>query len=135
MSSMKNDSEPLKNFTDDQLANLGKSINTLDQEDERWNQEQREEDEERRKLANISFRRLRKSPLEIINRLFFLFFLGSFLFSFVSAYASNIWWFIGYVVSAFSCILYPPNRKALKELIAAWPNIEDLIKNRSLWKK
>ena len=27
------------------------------------------------------------------------------------------------------------NRKALKELIAAWPNIEDLIKGRSLWRK
>ncbi|MDC3232423.1 DUP family protein, partial [Prochlorococcus sp. AH-716-A09] len=25
--------------------------------------------------------------------------------------------------------------KALKELIAAWPNIEDLIKGRSLWRK
>ena len=34
-----------------------------------------------------------------------------------------------------SCVFYTPNRKALKELIAAWPNIEDLIKGRSLWRK
>ena len=133
----KNDSEPLENFTEDQLLNLGKSINTLDQEDERWNQElkEEEEEEERRRLASLSYRRLRKSPLEIINRLLFFFFLGSFLFSFVSVYALNLWWFIGYVVSTFSCILYTPNRKALKELIAAWPNIEDLLRNRSLWRK
>ena len=131
----KNDSEPLENFTEDQLLNLGKSINTLDQEDERWNQELKEEEEERRRLASLSYRRLRKSPLEIINRLLFFFFLGSFLFSFVSVYALNLWWFIGYVVSTFSCILYTPNRKALKELIAAWPNIEDLLRNRSLWRK
>ena len=39
------------------------------------------------------------------------------------------------VVSALSCVFYTPNRKALKELIAAWPNIEDLIKGRSLWRK
>jgi len=132
----KNESEPLENFTEDQFSNLGKSIKILDNEDERWNQEQKkEEEDEKRRLKNLSFRRLRKSPLEIINRLFFFFFLGSFLFSFVSVYALNIWWFIGYVVSTFSCILYTPNRKALKELIAAWPNIEDLIRNRSLWRK
>ena len=131
-----NKSEPLENFTEDQLSNLEKSIEILDQEDERWNQElKEEEEEEKRRLENISFRRLRKSPLEIINRLLFFFFLGSFLFSFASVYALNFWWFIGYVLSTFSCILYTPNRKALKELIAAWPNIEDLIKNRSLWRK
>ena len=132
MSLKKNHSEPLENFTEDQLLKLGKSINTLDQEEQRWNEELRQEEEERRRLSSISFRRLRKSPLEIINRLFFFFFLGSFLFSFVSIYALNLWWFILYVLSAFSCILYTPNRKALKELIAAWPNIEDLIKNRNL---
>ena len=136
MTLKKNDSEPLANFTDEQLANLGKSINTLDLEDERWNQDKVEEkNEKRRRLANMSFRRLRKTPLEIINRLLFFFFLGSFLFSFVSVYSSNLWWFLAYVISAFSCILYLPNRKALKELIAAWPNIQDLINNRSLFKK
>tara|TARA_Y100001968_G_C18849056_1_gene477231 strand:+ start:97 stop:507 length:411 start_codon:yes stop_codon:yes gene_type:complete len=136
MALKKNDSEPLANFTDEQLANLGKSINTLDLEDERWNQDKVEEkNEKRRRLANMSFRRLRKTPLEIINRLLFFFFLGSFLFSFVSVYSSNLWWFLAYVISAFSCILYLPNRKALKELIAAWPNIQDLINNRSLFKK
>ena len=124
-------SEPLDNFTEEQLANLGESIDTLDKEEERWKQELREEEETKR-LTKMSFRRLIKSPLEIINRLLFFFFLGSFLFSFISVYALNRWWFAGYVISAFSCILYPPNRKALKELIAAWPNIEDLIRKRRL---
>ena len=81
------------------------------------------------------FYRLKRTPLEIVNRLFFFFFIGSFIFSFFLAYSENKVWFIIYLISAFSCIFYTPNRKALKELIAAWPNIEDLIKGRSLWKK
>tara|TARA_B100000674_G_scaffold374563_1_gene317084 strand:+ start:104 stop:484 length:381 start_codon:yes stop_codon:yes gene_type:complete len=81
------------------------------------------------------FSRIKKTPLEIINRLLFFLFLGSFLFSFVSVYIENKVWFIFYIISAFSCIFYTPNRKALKELIAAWPNVEDIIKGRSLWKK
>ena len=79
--------------------------------------------------------RLKRTPLEIINRLFFFFFVGSFIFSFFLAYTENKIWFLLYTVSTFSCILYTPNRKALKELIAAWPNIEDLIKGRSLWRR
>ena len=79
--------------------------------------------------------RLRRTPLEVINRLLFFLFLGSFLFSFSSVYSVNKIWFVFYVISAFSCIFYTPNRKALKELIAAWPNIEDIIKGRSMWKK
>ena len=79
--------------------------------------------------------KLKRTPLEIINRLFFFFFIGSFIFSFFLVYSENKVWFIIYLVSAFSCIFYTPNRKALKELIAAWPNIEDLIKGRSLWRK
>ena len=79
--------------------------------------------------------RLERTPLEIINRLLFFSFIGSFIFSFFLAYTENKIWFLIYIVSAFSCILYTPNRKALKELIAAWPNIEDLIKGRSLWRK
>ena len=79
--------------------------------------------------------RLKRTPLEIINRLFFFSFLGSFIFSFFLAYTENKTWFVLYIVSAFSCIFYTPNRKALKELIAAWPNLEDLIKGRSLWRK
>ncbi len=133
MTSIKKDSDPLGDFTEEQFANLDESINTLDQEDKRWSYEQREEEEIRG--VKIPFRRLRKSPLEIVNRLFFFFFLASFLSSFAFIYSKNPWWFLGYLVSAFSCILYPPNRKALKELIAAWPNVEDLIKNRSLWRK
>ena len=83
----------------------------------------------------IKFYRLKRTPLEIVNRLFFFFFIGSFLFSLFLAYSESKLWFILYVVSALSCVFYTPNRKALKELIAAWPNIEDLIKGRSMWKK
>ena len=78
---------------------------------------------------------LKRTPLEIVNRLLFLFFIGSFIFSFFLAYEENKIWFMIYFFSAFSSVFYTPNRKALKELIAAWPNIEDLIKGRSLWRK
>ena len=83
----------------------------------------------------IKFYRLKRTPLEIVNRLFFFFFIGSFLFSLFLAYSESKLWFILYVLSALSCVFYTPNRKALKELIAAWPNIEDLIKGRSMWRK
>jgi len=81
------------------------------------------------------FYRLKRSPLEIVNRTFFFFFIGSFLFSLFLAYSESKLWFILYVISALSCVFYTPNRKALKELIAAWPNIEDLIKGKSMWRK
>jgi hypothetical protein len=81
------------------------------------------------------FYRLKRTPLEILNRLLFFFFIGSFLFSLFLAFSESKSWFILYVISALSCVFYTPNRKALKELIAAWPNIEDLIKGRSLWRK
>ena len=83
----------------------------------------------------IKFYRLKRTPLEIVNRSFFFFFIGSFIFSLFIAYSESKVWFILYVISALSCIFYTPNRKALKELIAAWPNIEDLIKGRSMWRK
>ena len=83
----------------------------------------------------IKFYRLKKTPLEILNRTLFFFFIGSFLFSLFLAYSESKLWFILYVTSALSCVFYTPNRKALKELIAAWPNIEDLIKGRSMWRK
>ena len=89
------------------------------------------EDIDRKKVLS----RIKKTPLEIINRLLFFLFIGSFIFSFISVYSENKTWFIFYVISAFSCIFYTPNRKALKELIAAWPNIEDIIRGRSLWRK
>ena len=93
-------------------------------------QKDTEEDSEK-----IKFYRLKRTPLEIVNRTFFFFFIGSFLFSLFLAYLESKLWFILYVISALSCVFYTPNRKALKELIAAWPNIEDLIKGRSLWRK
>ena len=83
----------------------------------------------------IKFYRLKRTPLEIVNRTFFFFFIGSFIFSLFLAYSESKLWFILYVISALSCVFYTPNRKALKELIAAWPNIEDLIKGRSMWRK
>ena len=83
----------------------------------------------------IKFYRLKRTPLEILNRTFFFFFIGSFLFSLYLAYSESKLWFLLYVISALSCVFYTPNRKALKELIAAWPNIEDLIKGRSMWRK
>ena len=86
-------------------------------------------------LKNKRFYRLKRTLLEVINRLLFFSFVGSFIFSFFLAYSESKIWFILYIVSSFSCIFYTPNRKALKELIAAWPNIEDLIKGRSLWRK
>ena len=79
--------------------------------------------------------RIKRTPLEIINRSLFFSFVGSFIFSFSLVYKENKIWFLLYIISAFSCILYTPNRKGLKELIAAWPNIEDLVKGRSLWRK
>ncbi len=93
-------------------------------------QKDTEQDKKKTKLY-----RLKRTPLEIVNRLFFFFFIGSFLFSLFLAYSESKLWFILYVISALSCIFYTPNRKALKELIAAWPNIEDLIKGRSMWRK
>ena len=86
-------------------------------------------------IKKNKFYRLKRTPLEIVNRLFFFFFIGSFLFSLFLAYLESKLWFILYLISAFSCVFYTPNRKALKELIAAWPNIEDLIKGRSMWRK
>ena len=86
-------------------------------------------------IKKIKFYRLKRTPLEILNRSFFFFFIGSFLFSLFLAYSESRLWFILYVISAFSCVFYTPNRKALKELIAAWPNIQDLVKGRSLWRK
>jgi len=81
------------------------------------------------------FYRLKRTPLEILNRSFFFFFIGSFLFSLFLAYSESKLWFILYIISALSCVFYTPNRKALKELIAAWPNIEDLIRGKSMWRK
>ena len=86
-------------------------------------------------IKKTKFYKLKRTPLEILNRSFFFFFIGSFLFSLFLAYSESKLWFILYVISALSCVFYTPNRKALKELIAAWPNIEDLIKGRSLWRK
>ena len=86
-------------------------------------------------IKKIKFYRLKRTPLEIVNRTFFFFFIGSFIFSLFLAYSESKLWFILYVISLLSCVFYTPNRKALKELIAAWPNIEDLIKGRSLWRK
>lgn len=130
MTSNRKDSDSFRNFTEQQLSELVKANDALDQEEARIRDEEIREEEKRRSEEKKPFRRLRKSPLEILNRSLFLIFLGSFLFSFISVYTASRWWFFGYLISAFSCILYTPNRKALKELLDAWPNIMDLIKGK-----
>ncbi len=127
MSPSRKGSDPLENLTDEQIKNIGQSIDALDQEEARIIKEEIEE-KEKRNVSKESFRRLKKSPLEIINRSLFFVFIGSFISSFFSVYNANHWWFLWYVTSAFSCILYSPNRKALKELLDAWPNIKDLLR-------
>mgnify|MGYP000609120801 CR=1 FL=1 len=130
MNSNKEGSDPFKNLSEEQLSELVKANDALDQEEVRILNEEMAEEEKIRSQKK-PFRRLRRSPLEIINRSLFLLFLGSFLFSFISVYFTNRWWFVWYLISAFSCIIYTPNRKALKELLDAWPNINDLIKGNS----
>ena len=127
--------EPLENFTDEQLADIVRSNDALDQEEEERRLKEESESTIGKTPARNLLRKIRRSPLEIVNRSLFFLFIGSFLVSFASVYSTNPVWFFWYVVSAFSCVLYTPNRKALKELVDAWPNINDLIRGRSLWKK
>ena len=136
MAVIKKDSEPLDNLSSQEIEDIVRSNEILDQENERLIKEEEMEAQRFSKSRSSKklIRRLRRSPLEVINRSLFFVFIGSFIFSFVSVYSINKMWFVIYVVSAFSCVLYTPNRQALKELIAAWPNIEDLLKKRSLWK-
>ena len=63
---------------------------------------------------NIRFYRLKRTPLEVINRLCFFFFVGSFIFSFFLAYSENKVWFIVYLISAFSCISIHQIEKPLR---------------------
>ena len=136
MEGIKKESEPLDNLSSKDIEDIVRSNEILDEENERLIKEE-ELDAKRfskTKSTKRLLRRLSRSPLEVINRSLFFVFIGSFIFSFVSVYSINKLWFIFYVISAFSCVLYTPNRQALKELIAAWPNIKDLLKKRSLWK-
>ncbi len=125
MSSNENNSNPTRNLNYDEI---------LEEEIINSYEKKFEADSDINKKDNRYYR-LKRTPLEIINRLFFFSFIGSFIFSFFLVYTENKIWFFLYIISGFSCIFYTPNRKALKELIAAWPNVEDLIKGRSLWKK
>jgi len=136
MAAIKKDSEPLDNLSSKEIEDIVRSNEIFDQENERLIKEEEIEAQRFSKTKSTKrlLRRLRRSPLEVINRSLFFVFIGSFIFSFVSVYSINKLWFIFYVISAFSCVLYTPNRHALKELIAAWPNIEDLLKKRSIWK-
>ena len=135
MATIKKGSEPLDNLSSEEIEDIVRSNDALDQEKARIIEEEEIEAKfTRPKSSKSLLKRLRKSPLEVINRSLFFVFIGSFIFSYVSVYSINKWWFLFYIVSSFSCILYTPNRQALKELIAAWPNIEDLLKKRSLWK-
>ena len=136
MATIKKDSEPLDNLSSQEIEDIVRSNEILDQENERLIKEEEIEAQRFAKTKSTKrlLRRLRRSPLEVINRSLFFVFIGSFIFSFISVFSINKLWFIIYVISAFSCVLYTPNRQALKELIAAWPNIEDLLNNRSMWK-
>tara|TARA_B100000965_G_C19600112_1_gene762101 strand:+ start:163 stop:573 length:411 start_codon:yes stop_codon:yes gene_type:complete len=136
MATMKKGSEPLDNLSSEEIEDIVRSNDALDQETARIIEEEKLEAKRFSKAQSSKrlLRRLKKSPLEVINRSLFFVFIGSFIFSFVSVYSINKLWFVIYIVSAFSCVLYTPNRQALKELIAAWPNIEDILKKRSLWK-
>ena len=136
MAAIKKDSEPLDNLSSQEIEDIVRSNEILDQENEKLIKEEEIEAQRFSKTKSRKglLRRLRRSPLEVINRSLFFVFIGSFIFSFVSVYSINKSWFVFYVISAFSCVLYTPNRQALKELIAAWPNIEDILKKRSLWK-
>ena len=125
MKNKKNESNPIDNLEYEKVLEE-EIINSYE------SKFQKDTEEDTKK---IKYYRLKRTPLEILNRSFFFFFIGSFLFSLFLAYSESKLWFILYVISALSCVFYTPNRKALKELIAAWPNIEDLIKGRSLWKK
>ena len=125
MKNKKNNIDPIDNLEYEKVLEE-EIINSYDSKFEKVSESGRKK---------VKFYRLKRTPLEIVNRLFFFFFIGSFLFSLSLAYSESKLWFILYVLSALSCIFYTPNRKALKELIAAWPNIEDLIKGRSLWRK
>ena len=125
MKNKKNNSDPIENLDYEKVIEE-EIINSYESKFQNYtNQDSKK----------TKFYRLKRTPLEIVNRLFFFSFIGSFLFSLFLAYSASKLWFILYVISALSCVLYTPNRKALKELIAAWPNIEDLIKGRSLWRK
>ena len=133
MTSNKQNSDSFTNFTEEKLSELVKANDALDQEEAIWIKAEKEEGKRKARemrFANTPLRRLRKAPLEIISRSLFWFFLGSFLFSFVLDYTSSLWWFYWYVISACACIFYTPNRKSLKELLDAWPNIVELIKQQ-----
>ena len=125
MKNKKDSSDPIDNLEYEKVLEE-EIINSYE------SQFQKDTEQDRKKNK---FYRLKRTPLEIVNRLFFFFFIGSFLFSLFLAYSESKLWFILYVMSALSCVFYTPNRKALKELIAAWPNIEDLIKDKSKWRK
>ena len=125
MKNKKDSSDPIDNLEYEKILEE-EIINTYE------NKFQQDSEPDKKK---IKYYRLKRTPLEIVNRLFFFFFIGSFLFSLFLAYSESKLWFILYVISSLSCVFYTPNRKALKELIAAWPNIEDLIKGRSFWRK
>ncbi|WP_320664604.1 DUP family protein [Prochlorococcus sp. MIT 1223] len=129
--------DPFGNISNDQIADIVNSNNELDDEAARFIQEERDEEKRlvyERKYLNRHFLRLRKSPLEIINRSLLLFFLVSFIFSFIIIFRVSNLWFCVYILSTFSCVFYTPNRKTIKELISAWPNIQDLLSKNGLWK-
>ena len=108
MAAIKKDSEPLDNLSSQEIEDIVRSNEILDQENEKLIQEEEIEAQRFSKTKSTKrlLRRLRRSPLEVINRSLFFVFIGSFIFSFVSVYSINKSWFVFYVISAFSCVLY-----------------------------
>ena len=98
MAAIKKDSEPLDNLSSQEIEDIVRSNEILDQENERLIKEEEEEIEAQRfsktKSTKRLLRRLRRSPLEVINRSLFFVFIGSFIFSFVSVYSINKLWFV-----------------------------------------
>ena len=129
----KHEPSSLDGLTDNEIAEIVRTNDHLDAEKERIIKEDLDEQNRKRlqkQIKNNPFIRLRKSPIEIINRTLFFIFIGCFIYSFVYLFSLNFIWFSLYSISAFSCILYAPNRKALKELIDAWQNILTSIEKR-----
>ena len=96
MAAIKKNSEPLDNLSSKEIEDIVRSNEILDQENERLIQEEEIEAQRFSKTKSTKrlLRRLRRSPLEVINRSLFFVFIGSFIFSFVSVYSINKLWFI-----------------------------------------
>ena len=79
MAAIKKDSEPLDNLSSQEIEDIVRSNEILDQENERLIKEEEIEAQRFSKTKSTKrlLRRLRRSPLEVINRSLFFVFIGS----------------------------------------------------------